>query len=128
MRNYTKSVQTYFGKKEEAQKKEIELAKLQANKAIETVQQNRKKYNILNKVAEQRMLANFSVYADNDSQVSSLSPEMVERKVKKSASPNSQSTMSMSKITKAETKYSNIYIEAKQYKQNKLQYLQHKKN
>jgi len=36
--------------------------------------------------------------------------------------------MSMSKITKAETKYSSIYEEAKKYKQNKMEYKEHKKN
>jgi hypothetical protein len=67
MRNYTKSVSTYFKKKEEAQKRDLEKAKLESNIAIETVKQNRKKYNILNKVAEQRMLASYSIYADQDS-------------------------------------------------------------
>ena len=52
MRNYTKSVSTYFRNKEEAQKRDLEKAKLESNIAIETVKQNRKKYNILNKVAE----------------------------------------------------------------------------
>jgi len=85
MRNYTKSVSTYFRKKEEAQKRDLEKAKLESNIAIETVKQNRKKYNILNNAAEQRMLASYSIYADQDSVMSS-SPHLKQTKIKKSPS------------------------------------------